>query len=310
MDYVVETSRLTKKYGDLIAVDSVSLKIGREVFGLVGPNGAGKTTLLSLITGLRRMTSGSIRIFGLDIRKNDLKIKKRIGVLNEKPSFLNNLSVFSQLLFVARVKGLDRDNARKEVWRCLERVNMSKWANVDVGKLSAGMRQRVAIAQMMIGNPELLICDEPTSNLDPIGRETFFSLLEESFEKGCTIIVASHLLLDLERICTSIAVMNKGRIVKQVKIDELSSIIRKRVVEIISSDKHRVAEILSTFPWASDIKVTPRGVEVTVKDMKHVWIELPRAALEEDVTIASIIPKRDLLMALLKSIDSEESGKS
>ena len=301
MNYVVETNHLTKRYGKIIAVDNVSLRIGKEVFGLVGPNGAGKTTLLSLITGLRRPTSGSIKIFGLDLKKKEVEIKKRMGVLNEKPGFLDNLSVFSQLLFVARIKGLRRDEARKEVLRCLEKVNMSKWADVNVGKLSAGMKQRVAIAQMMIGEPELLICDEPTSNLDPLGRETFFSILEEFSERGATIVIASHLLFELERVCTTVAIMNKGKIIRQVKIDELASMIKKRVVEIISSNRDKMAEILSGFSWVSDIKVTPRGVEVVIEDVKRMWVELPKVALEKNVAIMSIIPKKDLLTILLES---------
>jgi len=301
MNYVVETNHLTKRYGKIIAVDNVSLRIGKEVFGLVGPNGAGKTTLLSLITGLRRPTSGSIKIFGLDLKKKEVEIKKRMGVLNEKPGFLNNLSVFSQLLFVAKIKGLRRDEARKEVLRCLEKVNMSKWADVNVGKLSAGMKQRVAIAQMMIGEPELLICDEPTSNLDPLGRETFFSILEEFSERGATIVIASHLLFELERVCTTVAIMNKGKIIRQVKIDELASMIKKRVVEIISSNRDKMAEILSGFSWVSDIKVTPRGVEVVIEDVKRMWVELPKVALEKNVAIMSIIPKKDLLTILLES---------
>jgi len=305
MNYVVETSHLTKRYGKIIAVDNVSLRIGKEVFGLVGPNGAGKTTLLSLIAGLRRPTSGSIKIFGLDLKKKEVEIKKRMGVLNEKPGFLDNLSVFSQLLFVARIKGLRRDEARKEVLRCLEKVNMSKWADVNVGKLSAGMKQRVAIAQMMIGEPELLICDEPTSNLDPLGRETFFSILEEFSERGATIVIASHLLFELERVCTTVAIMNKGKIVRQVKIDELASIIRKREFEIISSDKEKMAEVLSSFSWVDNIKVTSRGVEIIIKDVKRMWIELPKAAMKENITITSIIPKKDLLSSLLESIEDE-----
>lgn len=306
MGYVVEASHLTKTYGKFVAVDDVTLKIGKkEIFGLVGPNGAGKTTLLLLITGLRRMTSGSVQIFGLDIKKNDVEIKKRIGVLNERLGFLDNLSVFSQLLFVARVKGLDRDDARREVWRCLEKVNMSKWANVDVGKLSAGMRQRVAIAQMMIGEPELLICDEPTSNLDPMGRETFFSILEEFSERGATIVIASHLLFELERICTTVAIMNEGKIIRQVKIDELASMIKKRVIEIISSNKEKMAEILGGFSWISNVKVTLRGVEAVIEDVKRMWVELPKVALKENVTITSIMPKKDLLTFLLESAKGE-----
>jgi len=305
LNYIIETINLTKKYDKFTAVNNVNLKIRKGVFGLVGPNGAGKTTLLSLITGLRRPTYGSIKIFGLDLKKKEVEIKKRMGVLNEKPGFLDNLSVFNQLLFVARVKGLSRDDARKEVLRCLEKVNMSRWADVNVGKLSAGMRQRVAIAQMMIGEPELLICDEPTSNLDPLGRETFFSILEEFSERGATIVIASHLLFELERVCTTVAIMNKGKIVRQVKIDELASIIKKRVVEIISSNRDKIAEILSGFSWVSDIKVTPRGVEVVIEDIKRMWVELPKVALEENVTITSIIPKKDLLTILLESAKGE-----
>lgn len=305
MNYIIETINLTKKYDKFTAVNNVNLKIRKGVFGLVGPNGAGKTTLLSLITGLRKATSGSIKIFGLDLKRKEVEIKKRIGVLNEKPGFLDNLSVFNQLLFVARVKGLSRDDARKEVLKCLEKVNMSRWADVNVGKLSAGMRQRVAIAQMMIGEPELLICDEPTSNLDPLGRETFFSILEEFSERGATIVIASHLLFELERICTTVAIMNKGKIIRQVKIDELASMIKKRVVEIISSNRDKMAEILSGFSWVSDIKVTPRGVEVVIEDVKRMWVELPKVALEENVTITSIIPKKDLLTILLESAKGE-----
>jgi ABC-2 type transport system ATP-binding protein len=218
---VISTSDLRKEFEDVTALDNINLRVEHGVFGFIGPNGAGKTTLIRILVGLIRPTAGKAEVLGLDVRRDSFEIRKRIGVLHEKPSFPKHMSCLGYLERVAKLYGVDPSSARK----LCDSVGLFEARERQIGKLSAGMLQRLGIAQAFAGKPELLILDEPTSNLDVVGRSEILNLiLKMHHETGVSFFVSSHILSELEKVCHSVAFILSGRIIEK---GEMTSVIEK-----------------------------------------------------------------------------------
>ena len=212
MPPVIVADRLTKWYGPRLAVDRVSLEIeAGEVMGLLGPNGSGKTTILRILTGYLRPSSGTARIAGFDVVTESLLARARVGYVPEDVPLYGSMGVREFLLFMARLKGLAGRAAAGAVEASMERLALADVRRVLVGKLSRGYRQRVAIAQALLGNPDLLILDEPTNGLDPrqiIEMRGYIRAL--AGER--TVVVTSHILGEIERVADRVAILLGGRL--------------------------------------------------------------------------------------------------
>ncbi len=169
---IISVSNVVKRFGSLYALDGVNIEVGHGVFGLVGPNGAGKTTLLRVLLGLIRANSGDVKVFGYDCYKNSLQIRRNVGVLHERPSYPQSLTTLEYLNIVLDI--YDGDKTPEEL---LELVGLPNAQSRQIGNLSAGMHQRLGIAQALAGNPKLVFLDEPTSNLDVAGRDEIIQLI-------------------------------------------------------------------------------------------------------------------------------------
>jgi len=218
-DFIIETKNLTKKFGSRRVVNHVDLQVKKgEIYGFLGPNGAGKTTTIRMLLGLARPTQGSIQIFGKDIRKDRLSILKKIGSLVEYPSYYGHLTAYENLEAVRIL--LDAPKSRIE--EVLSIVRLTKDAKRPVKGFSLGMKQRLGIATALLGNPELLILDEPTNGLDPSGiieiRELIKSLPKEH---GITIVISSHLLSEIDQMATQVGIISKGQMIFQDSISAL-----------------------------------------------------------------------------------------
>jgi len=212
MPPVILADQLTKWYGPRLAVDHVSLEVqAGEVMGLLGPNGSGKTTILRILTGYLRPSSGSARIAGLDVVNDSLRARARVGYVPEDAPLYGSMAVREFLLFMARLKGLVGAAGPGAVTAALERLALGDVQRVLIGKLSRGYRQRVAIAQALLGNPDLLILDEPTNGLDPRQiiemRGHIRALAGER-----TVVVTSHILGEIERVADRVAILLDGRL--------------------------------------------------------------------------------------------------
>jgi lantibiotic transport system ATP-binding protein len=217
--YIIETNKLSKKFGNFIAVDNINLKVPKgEIYGFLGPNGAGKSTTIRMLLGLVRPTNGNVTIFGKPMKECRLEILKNIGSMVEYPSYYGHLTAYENLDLARRILEVDQ----KEIDRVLEIVKLTDVKNKAVKKFSLGMKQRLGIAQALLGNPELLILDEPTNGLDPSGiheiRDLICSLPKT---QGITVFVSSHILNEIELIANHVGIMKKGKLIFQGTIDEL-----------------------------------------------------------------------------------------
>ena len=221
MKPIIKIKNLSKSYGKVEALKDVNLEIGSGVTGLLGPNGAGKTTLLKVLLGLLRQDGGSARIFGYDCSSQSLKIREKLGYLGEDQRFYEYMTGKEYLEFVGRIKGLSREDAEKEAEGILRRVKLSEHRNRKIKEYSQGMKQRLGLAQALVSEPQVLILDEPTSNLDPIGRYDFLKIIKEFKNPGRVILISSHILGEVEQVCDSLVFLDRGKVVYHGTLGEL-----------------------------------------------------------------------------------------
>ena len=217
--YIIETNKLSKKFGNFMAVDNINLKVPKgEIYGFLGPNGAGKSTTIRMLLGLVRPTNGYATIFGRSMNEKRLEILKNVGSIVEYPSYYGHLTAYENLDLARRILEVDK----KEIDRVLEIVKLTDVKNKAVKKFSLGMKQRLGIAQALLGNPELLILDEPTNGLDPSGIHEIRDLISSLPKtQGMTVFVSSHILNEIELIANRVGIMKKGKLIFQGTIDEL-----------------------------------------------------------------------------------------
>jgi ABC-2 type transport system ATP-binding protein len=226
---MIEAKGLTKRYGDLVAVDDVSFSVARgEVVGFLGPNGAGKTTVMRLLTGYLPATNGTAVIAGSDIFSDPIKARRAIGYLPEIPPLYPEMTVRSFLEYVARIKDVDRKTRRAAVDRAIERTALTDVSRQVIGTLSKGFRQRVGLAQAIVHNPPVLILDEPTAGLDPLQIREIRALIAEltapsQGDTRHTVILSTHILAEVDAICRRVIMIHQGRKVVDAPLTELTS---------------------------------------------------------------------------------------
>lgn len=210
----VDAKGLTKDYGSLRAVDRVDFEIGQgECFSFLGPNGAGKTTVMRIIYCFLPPTSGTVRVFGKDVRESPAEIKTRIGVMPQDDNLDPDLSVFENLIVYARYFDIPKKDSSLTAKDLLGFVELEGKAGAKIGDLSGGMKRRLLLARSLINNPDLLILDEPTTGLDPHSRHAVWEKLNHLKSRGTTQILTTHYIEEAERICDRVAIMDSGRIV-------------------------------------------------------------------------------------------------
>jgi len=219
---VIETQDLTKNYDGKTVVNRLNLRVAKnEIFGLLGPNGAGKTTTILMLMGLTEPASGSVLVCGSDPAREPLKVKRLVGYMPEKVGFYENLTPRENLKFIARLNNISDDESDKRIEQLVESVGLGEVVDAKVGTFSRGMKQRMGIADALIKKPEVVILDEPTAGLDPEGINQVMDLISGLPEMGTTVIMCSHRLYEVQRVCHSIGILAKGRMVIQGAIDQL-----------------------------------------------------------------------------------------
>jgi ABC-2 type transport system ATP-binding protein len=261
---ILQTTNLTKTFGNRglfsrgkhTVVDSVNITAYEgEVFGFLGPNGAGKTTTLGMALGLVHPTAGEVSVLGQRVTPNHTQALKNVGALLGAPAFVPYLSAWDNLELVSRLTpGVDK----KRIAEVLELVGMTDAARRKVGKFSTGMKQRVGLAMALVHRPRFVILDEPTNGLDPAGMREIRQLLRSLAGNGTSVLLSSHLLNEVQQVCDRIAVLNKGRVVAQGRVDDLLNA-QKPTVRLTVSAPSEAAQLLRALPGVEDVH--PNGAD-------------------------------------------------
>jgi lipooligosaccharide transport system ATP-binding protein len=222
---IVSANKLTKDYNSLRAVDSIDFEISEgECFGFLGPNGAGKTTAMGIIHCFMPPSSGTVKVFDIDVTENPSEIKSRLGVMPQDNNLDPDLTVYENLIVYARYFDIQKKVSSPLAWELLDFVEMKEKANVKIEKLSGGLKRRLLLARSLINNPDLLILDEPTTGLDPHSRHSVWDQLNHLKSKRITLILTTHYMEEAEKLCDRVAIMDSGKI---VAIDTPSSLMNK-----------------------------------------------------------------------------------
>ena len=220
---MIEIKNLVKEYNGVRAVDELSINIsGGEIYGLLGPNGAGKSTTILMLTGLILPTSGECRIDGVEVSKNPIAVKKKIGYMPEDVGFYANLTAFENLSFFGNLYGLPQKELEDRCVELLKQVGLYG-VSKTVGGYSKGMRQRLGIAKAQLNDPTVVILDEPTANLDPQGVSDYRRIIKNIAKQDKTVLVSSHILSEISKVSTKIGILQKGRLVREGSWEDFSS---------------------------------------------------------------------------------------
>ena len=247
---MIEVKELTKVYGDHTAVDHLSFKINNgKIYGLLGPNGAGKSTTMNMITGCLAPTSGTVKINGFDVCEEPIQAKRCIGYLPEIPPVYEELTPEEYLRFVAEAKGVEYERAIRQVREVMDLTQITSMRARLIKNLSKGYRQRVGIAQAMLGSPDIIILDEPTVGLDPKQLAEIRALIRRLGEMK-TVIVSSHILAEISEICDHVLIISDGKLIANAPIDELQGKTDAgvRIKLSVRGDEDGVIEVLSAIP--------------------------------------------------------------
>ncbi|PHC83315.1 bacitracin ABC transporter ATP-binding protein [Bacillus wiedmannii] len=257
MSTIIKTVNLTKMYGNQKSVDNLNMNVHQgQIYGFIGRNGAGKTTTIRMLLGLIKPTSGRIEIFGEDLAQNQEEILRRIGSIVEVPGFYENLTAKENLLINTKIIGLHKKNAIEEV---LEIVGLQHETKKRVGKYSLGMKQRLGIARSLLNYPELLILDEPTNGLDPIGIKEMRKLIKSlAVERNITILISSHILAEVEQLVDHVGIIHEGNLLEEVALDTLRKR-RRQYLEFQVNNDNKAAMLLESQFHISDYEVLNEG---------------------------------------------------
>ena len=302
LDHVV------KSFGEgheerIVAVDHLSLKIeSGEIFSLVGPDGAGKTTTIRMMCGVLAPTEGNISLLGLDIRKQKGEVKKHIGYLSQRFSLYQDLTIDENIDFFAEIHKVRKFIERKE--ELLQFTRLAPFRDRLAGKLSGGMKQKLALACTLIHTPEIIFLDEPTTGVDPVSRRDFWKILSSLLKSGITIVICTPYLDEAER-STRVAMMNQGKILKCDTPEAVKSSFHSNVVELVCDDVHRASEILLRSFERNDIQLFGDRLHVLVQDAKKDENDIRRSLKNEQIEVISyrMIPPslEDVFIASLNS---------
>lgn len=225
------------------------------MFGLLGPNGAGKTTTILMMLGLTEVSSGRIGVLGFDPVRQPLQVKRRVGYLPDSVGFYDHLSAVENLAYTAKLMGLSLNERRQRIEAALKRVHLDEVAHKRVSTFSRGMRQRLGLAEIIVKKAEIAVLDEPTSGLDPQATLEFLDLIRELKAEGITVLLSSHLLDQVQRICDRVALFQSGRIVLMGSVAELSvQVLGAGFVVEVEAEGSGIARRLSTIPGVSNVE--------------------------------------------------------
>ncbi|HAF30133.1 MAG TPA: ABC transporter ATP-binding protein [Bacteroidales bacterium] len=286
MEKVLQINDLSKNYGRIQAVKNVSFTVNKgEVYGILGPNGSGKTTTLAVVLGILNANGGSYQWFNEPFTK---LARRRIGSLIETPNFYPYLTLWENLKIVAKIK----DAPDEDINHALGVANLLKRKHTNFGHLSLGMKQRMSMAAVLIGNPEVLVLDEPTNGLDPEGFAEVRNIIQSQANQGKTIIIASHILDEVEKVCSHVAILKSGELIANGKVGELLS--TEETVYIQSERMEELIEVLNNSDLTSKVYKVENDLAI-VLNVNYKSADLSKFCFEKGFPLSKIVVKKQSL---------------
>jgi len=306
-DAIIKTQNLSKWYGQVIALNDVTLEINRGVTGLLGPNGAGKSTLMKVLTGQLRPSNGAARIFGQPIWNNGY-VMSRIALCPEQDAFYEEMTAFQFVTYLVRLHGYTVVESEKMARAALGVVDLLERMNDPIHTYSKGMRQRAKIAQAIAHDPDVLFLDEPLTGTDPVGRRRIIDLILEIGDRGKSVVVSSHILHEVESMTSNILLINKGRVIADGDVFAIRNMIDDHPHQIfIDADKPRdFAKLLVDNKDVISVTFDDDGIRVTTRDPNACYEYIPALALANDILIRRLTSPDNNLAAVFKYLT--ESG--
>lgn len=311
---ILSTIELTKQFDDSIAVNQVNLDIhAGEIYGLIGPNGAGKTTLIRMLATAEEPTAGQISIGGdrLISDQPNPKIQRQIGYLPDDFPLYDDLSVVDYLDYFGRLYGLKEPRLRDRIREVLALVRLENKRSSLISTLSRGMKQRLSLARTILYQPTLLLLDEPVSGLDPIARVQYRETIKTLQQQGITILISSHILSDLEDFCTSIDIMEAGRLVESARLQELYQRDRttQKIIIGLLGDLDRLQRFLQAAPLISSYEVLPQNkICIEFSGTQQNSAQLLRALLNNEFLITEFTPVQDSLEDIFLKLGYQQTS--
>ena len=251
---IIHARHLTRRFGDLTAVDHLNLEVRRgEIFGLLGPDGAGKTTTLRLLTGLIDPNEGDVRIAGLDVAKAVEQVHDVVGYMAQRFGLYGDLSVDENMIFYADLFGVPNDERLRRTGRLLEMTRMGEFRRRPAGRLSGGMKQKLALMCVLLHRPQVLLLDEPTNGVDPVSRRDFWAILYELVQEGVTVLVTTAYLDEAER-CNRVGLMHRGRMVSCDTPQAIRTAPTEACYAVSCADRARGRELLRGAPGVASVE--------------------------------------------------------
>lgn len=317
---MIEVENLTKKYGSHVAVDNLSFRVERGmIYGFLGPNGAGKSTTMNMMTGYIAATSGTVKINGYDILKNPEQAKKSIGYLPELPPVYPDMTVYEYLRFVAELKKVKKNERQVQIEDVMKQTQIEDVKGRLIKNLSKGYKQRVGLAQAIIGYPEVIILDEPTVGLDPKQIIEIRELIRELAKKH-TIILSSHILSEVSAVCDHIMIISKGKLVASDTPEGLMTLLKggRQMKLSVLGEQSKVEELLRSMEPVKDFSMQPPraegmvSVNIRTEDTEDIRVELFHRLAAADMPIMELSLSEksleDVFLELTGEEDKENEG--
>ena len=311
MEFAIETKGLTKKYGSLIAVNKLNLKVTRgSIHGFLGPNGAGKTTTIKILVGLLKPDEGAVSVLGKDVHGDQADARLSIGYMPELPKFPKHLKGAELLDIYGRMYGMTEQQRTEQIPKLIEMAGLKGRENDLIGKYSKGMQQRIGIAQALLNNPELVILDEPSLGLDPVGMVEVRELMKNISKEDITVFVSSHLLYEVEQICTHVTIIDRGTMLVSNTLQNVSGMLTGPALihAEVARMSDAVVQALKNLPFVANVGQAENALSIQLATHEDVRIQVSETITKAGGVIVGMSMKGSNLEDVFMQLVSKDQG--
>jgi ABC-2 type transport system ATP-binding protein len=314
MSLAIETNGLVKKYGSLVAVNKLNLRVERNtIHGFLGPNGAGKTTTIKILVGLLKPNQGTVKVLGQEVHGDQADARLGIGYMPELPKFPKHLKGWELLDIYGRMYGMSEQERKDQIPKMVELVGLKGRENDFIGKYSKGMQQRIGIAQALLSNPELVILDEPSLGLDPVGMVEVRELVKTILKEGMTVFVSSHLLFEVEQICDHVTIINRGEALVSDTLQRVSSMISgPATLQVeVAAITDAVTEAVKNLPFVAGVEQSGNLMTIELRTRDDVRSQVSQEITKAGGVIVSMSLKgQSLEEVFMQLVSKPQEGKT